>query len=89
MGMASKLIIPGLFEPPVRTLRATIPENGSQFWGQTPLKESVEHIDIAFPVYYGNRDILFYLAQQVKLASTRYLLWYFIHCVKIQIYGNN
>ena len=27
------LIIPGLFEPPVRTLRATIPENESHiFW---------------------------------------------------------
>ena len=27
-----KLIIPGLFEPPVRTLRATIPENGSHIF---------------------------------------------------------
>ena len=26
-GGAASLIIPGLFEPPVRTLRATIPEN--------------------------------------------------------------
>ena len=26
------LIIPGLFEPPVRTLRATIPENGSHIF---------------------------------------------------------
>ena len=28
----SKLIIPGLFEPPVRTLRATIPENESHIF---------------------------------------------------------
>lgn len=27
-----KLIIPGLFEPPVRTLRATIPENESHIF---------------------------------------------------------
>ena len=27
---ANKMIIPGLFEPPVRILRATVPENGSQ-----------------------------------------------------------
>ena len=26
------MIIPGLFEPPVRTLRATIPENGSHIF---------------------------------------------------------
>ena len=26
------VIIPGLFEPPVRTLRATIPENGSHIF---------------------------------------------------------
>lgn len=29
---AMLLIIPGLFEPPVRTLRATIPENGSHIF---------------------------------------------------------
>ena len=29
---ASLLIIPGLFEPPVRTLRATIPENESHIF---------------------------------------------------------
>lgn len=28
----AKVIIPGLFEPPVRTLRATIPENGSHIF---------------------------------------------------------
>ena len=28
----AKLIIPGLFEPPVRTLRATIPENESHIF---------------------------------------------------------
>ena len=28
----SELIIPGLFEPPVRTLRATIPENESHIF---------------------------------------------------------
>ena len=27
-----RLIIPGLSEPPVRTLRATIPENGSHIF---------------------------------------------------------
>ena len=27
-----KMIIPGLFEPPVRTLRATIPENESHIF---------------------------------------------------------
>ena len=27
-----KLIIPGLFEPPIRTLRATIPENESHIF---------------------------------------------------------
>ena len=27
-----KVIIPGLFEPPVRTLRATIPENESHIF---------------------------------------------------------
>lgn len=29
---AGYLIIPGLFEPPVRTLRATIPENESHIF---------------------------------------------------------
>lgn len=29
---ANRLIIPGLSEPPVRTLRATIPENGSHIF---------------------------------------------------------
>ena len=29
---ASSMIIPGLFEPPVRTLRATIPENESHIF---------------------------------------------------------
>ena len=28
----AKMIIPGLFEPPVRTLRATIPENESHIF---------------------------------------------------------
>ena len=28
----TRMIIPGLFEPPVRTLRATIPENGSHIF---------------------------------------------------------
>ena len=31
-GGAVSLIIPGLFEPPVRTLRATIPENESHIF---------------------------------------------------------
>ena len=30
--VALRLIIPGLFEPPVRTLRATIPENESHIF---------------------------------------------------------
>ena len=30
--LSSCLIIPGLSEPPVRTLRATIPENGSHIF---------------------------------------------------------
>ena len=30
--LKKKLIIPGLFEPPVRTLRATIPENESHIF---------------------------------------------------------
>ena len=30
--MSKKVIIPGLSEPPVRTLRATIPENGSHIF---------------------------------------------------------
>ena len=30
--LAIQLIIPGLFEPPVRTLRATIPENESHIF---------------------------------------------------------
>ena len=30
--LQKELIIPGLFEPPVRTLRATIPENGSHIF---------------------------------------------------------
>ena len=29
---SGRLIIPGLSEPPVRTLRATIPENGSHIF---------------------------------------------------------
>ena len=32
MDEKNKLIIPGLFEPPVRTLRATIPENESHIF---------------------------------------------------------
>ena len=31
-GISRELIIPGLFEPPVRTLRATIPENESHIF---------------------------------------------------------
>ena len=31
-GEPSQMIIPGLFEPPVRTLRATIPENESHIF---------------------------------------------------------
>ena len=30
--LKKKMIIPGLFEPPVRTLRATIPENESHIF---------------------------------------------------------
>ena len=30
--LETKVIIPGLFEPPVRTLRATIPENESHIF---------------------------------------------------------
>ena len=30
--LQSMMIIPGLFEPPVRTLRATIPENESHIF---------------------------------------------------------
>ena len=32
ISLLKKVIIPGLFEPPVRTLRATIPENGSHIF---------------------------------------------------------
>ena len=32
MGSDLSMIIPGLFEPPVRTLRATIPENESHIF---------------------------------------------------------
>ena len=32
MGRTMKVIIPGLSEPPVRTLRATIPENESHIF---------------------------------------------------------
>ena len=32
VGAESGVIIPGLSEPPVRTLRATIPENGSHIF---------------------------------------------------------
>lgn len=32
LGQSGAVIIPGLFEPPVRTLRATIPENESHIF---------------------------------------------------------